>query len=43
MIILILKLGHKAWLIKFENTIRSKIKLAGSRSLQAEEVGNMGL
>jgi len=33
--------GHKAWLIKFDDTRRSKIRLADNRSLQAEEAGNM--
>jgi len=34
---------HKAWLIKFEDTIRIKIRLADIISLQAEEVGNMDI
>lgn len=33
--------GHKAWLIKFDDTIRSKNILANGRSLQVEEAGNM--
>jgi len=33
--------GHKAWLIKFDDTRRSKTRLADNRSLQAEGAGNM--
>ena len=33
--------GHKAWLIKFDGTKRSKIRLADNRSLQAEGEVNM--
>jgi len=33
--------GHKAWLIKLDDTRRSKIRLANNRSLQAEGAGNM--
>jgi hypothetical protein len=33
--------GQKDWLIKFDNSKKSKVKLADNRSLQAEGIGNM--
>ncbi|CAJ2657083.1 unnamed protein product [Trifolium pratense] len=33
--------GHKNWLIKFDDTKKSKVKLADGRSIQAEGTGNM--
>ncbi|KAK2440388.1 putative mitochondrial protein [Trifolium repens] len=33
--------GHKEWLIKLDNSKKSKVKLADSSSLQAEGIGNM--
>ena len=30
-------IGHKTWLIKFDDTRRSNIRLVDSRSMQAEE------
>ncbi|PNX67286.1 retrovirus-related Pol polyprotein from transposon TNT 1-94, partial [Trifolium pratense] len=32
---------HKDWLIKFDDTKKSKVKLADGRSIQAEGTGNM--
>ncbi|PNY18017.1 copia-type polyprotein [Trifolium pratense] len=33
--------GHKDWLVRYDNTRKSKVKLADGRSIQAEGTGNM--
>ncbi|GAU11497.1 hypothetical protein TSUD_344870 [Trifolium subterraneum] len=33
--------GHKEWLIKFDRSKKSKVKLADSKSIQAEGIGDM--
>ncbi|GAU48263.1 hypothetical protein TSUD_405090 [Trifolium subterraneum] len=33
--------GHKDWLIKFDSLRKSKVRLADSRSIQAEGIGNI--